>query len=514
MELTRRNFITGGVLAGGAVALGGLAACSPAQPSNDEPSEEQTNQITQADETMETDIVVVGSGGGGMSAAIEAGEAGVSVIMLEQSDTPGGNFNLTIGIMGVNSVMGKEEDRQDPMEVVRTELSRANYQVDALKWIDLVNASGENIQWLLDHGVKMMEPVAYWDPNAPVVYHMWEEGPANAMIPAAENAGVQILLKTRGKQLITDDNNAVTGIYAEREDGSILQINCKAVILATGGWLNDEERMNKFTRHKHYYVRGAFERYGDGINMATAIGARSTDAQDNVMGWPSAWIENEMGWYDAIFLYSYGKSLWVNQDGVRFVDEGLTQKLSSGPIIHSLIQQAKSYCICDSAVAAAMPGDLHPEISVKEMFDGAVDNGEEHIWRADTFEELFELAGVDNPDAFLATVEEYNGYCDEGEDKVFGKYPEMLVKLQEPPFYMVENAMYVSATLGNLDYDRHMRVIDDYANPFTGLYVAGVDGAQLYKGYYSLETAGGSCNANNVNSGRVAAQTAIEDFSL
>lgn len=507
--ITRRSFLKGGAAAGSIAAFAGLASCTTAASNREESSQDE---ILEASEETDADIVIVGSGGGGMSAAIEAGEAGVSTILLEQSDTLGGNFNLTGGIMGVNSVMGKEEDRQDPMEILQTELSRAQYSVDALKWMDLIEASGPNIQWLLDHGVEMTGPVAFWDPDAPVVYHEWSS-PADAMVPAIENAGVQIMKSTRGKQLITDDDNAVIGIYAEKEDGSILKINCKAVILATGGWLTDEERMDKFTRHKHYYLRGAFERNGDGINMATAIGARSTAEQDHVMGWPAAWIEHEMGWYNATFLYSYGKSLWVNQDGYRFVDEGLTDRLSSGPIIHAFLVQQKSYCICDSAVAAAMEGVMDSSISVKDMFDGAIEDGEERIWRADTFEELFEQAGVDS-ETFLATVDEYNGYCENGEDETFGKMSSLLVKLEEPPYYMVENTIYVSATLGNLDYDRSMRVIDNYANPITGLYVAGVDGAQLYRGFYSLETAGGSCNANNVNSGRVAAQTAISDFSL
>ena len=502
--ITRRALLSGATVAGATLAM----AAAPGVASADE-------TIDHADETMDADIVIVGSGCG-MCAAVEAAEAGVKTVLIESADKVGGNFNYTIGVMGVNSSFVKEEDRCDPMEIVRTELRNAQYSVDSRKWIDLVDASAANIDWLVDHGCEFDYPVRYWSDEAPCVYHQWASGfaPMHALLPAAEEAGAQILLNTTGKQLITDAEGAVTGIYAERADGSILQINCKAVILATGGWLDNEEWMSTFAKGKHYYVRGVGGRNGDGINMATAVGARSTARQNHIMGWASVNVEHDMAWYNACFLYTFGKSLWLNQDGFRFTNEGMAMEISSGPMIHALVSQADSFVLCDSAIAAALPGDLNPETSVKDMLDGAVEDGEEHVWRADTFEELFEKAGVADPQAFLDSVNAYNEACDNGADADFGKRSDLMVKLATPPFYMAENTMYVSTTLGNIDYDRHMRVIDNESNPIKGLYVAGTDGAQLYKGFYSLETAGGSCNANNVNSARVAAQTAIEDFAL
>lgn len=514
-NFTRRNFVKGGLVGGSLVAMAGLAACSPASPEDKLSDTGSETEELVADEEVETDIVIVGAGGGGLAAAVEAAEKGASVIVLEANDKAGGNFDLTIGLMGVNSSMTKEEDRVDPMQIVATEVANAQYSVDSMKWKDLVDASAGNIDWLVDHGCKLTPPVAYLSDFAPVVYHMWPEGftPASALIPAAEKAGAQFLLSTRGKQLITDDNGAVVGIFAERKDGSILKVTAKAVILATGGWVNDEERMDRFAKGQHYYVRGAVDRPGDGIRMANEVGAHVTADQFHVMGWPALWIEHDMAWYNALLLSTQGEALWVNQDGYRFTNEGLTRMMSSGPIIHAFLSQKQTYTICDAGIADPIPGDLNPDTSVRQMLDGAVEDGETRIWRADTFEELFQKAGVDS-EVFLATVEQYNRDCENGRDSMFGKDASMLTKIATPPFYLVENTFYVSATMANIDYDRSMRVVDLESNPISGLYVAGVDGAQLYKSFYCLETAGGSCNANNIYSGRTAAQTAIEDFSL
>ena len=123
-------------------------------------------------------------------------------------------------------------------------------------------------------------------------------------------------------------------------------------------------------------------------------------------------------------------------------------------------------------------------------------------------EELAELMGVDAA-ALSATVERYNGYCDEGVDEDYGKPAELLMPVRQAPFYAVHITIDVQVSIGSIATDRSFRALSEAGEPIKGLYVVGVEGAMLWANVYTMNIAGG-CNANNVYSGRVAARHALE----
>lgn len=528
--LSRRNFIAGAVMAGSSLALASVAGCSPEKEGASE-SKSSSSEELKASETKQTDIVVVGSGPAGLSAAIEAAELGVSVVLLESQSTAGGNLDGTEGLMGVNSDMAKAQGAEvDPSDIVNDELSNFSYRVDALKWMELVEASGDNIQWLIDHGVKFQpEVIDYTNNGGPIIYHAWDldHKPSDALVPAAESAGVEILINTKGKQLITT-NDSISGIYAERKDGSILQIDCKAVILAGGGYTNNVDMISKVIRQEHYYTRSLEGHDGSCIQMAIDAGAKSMLAEQTLMAYPASLVDTNKAWYYTFGLMMSGKIVWVNQDGLRFTNEGCTA-VTPGLAVVTCLTQQKSYTLTDSSVLSTFTDDgfsdgekraileMGKDAGVTNMAEGqkflldsGIEAGEKTIWKGNTWEEVAEASGVDK-ETLLATVKKYNDDCESGVDGDFRKPADMLMKLATPPFYMFENGYYITTTLGGLDYDRQMRVLDEKGNPIPGLYVAGVDGAQIYKSFYTLNTSG-SCNANNVYTGRTAAQTAVESI--
>lgn len=531
--LSRRSFMKGGIAAAGtALALGGLMGCAASGKSEDlADTGTPVAELPEPDETKQADIVVVGSGPAGMSAALEAAEQGCSVVLLESQSIAGGNFDGTEGLMGINSFMTKQQGvTVEPMEIVNKEIRQFSYMVDPLMWKDLALASGDNIQWLVDHGVELEpEVVDYTNSGGPLIYHMWKLGssPAATMTTAAEKAGVEILTSTPAEHLVKEGDKIV-GVLARKEDDSILRIDCKAVILATGGYVDNPEMMKKAIHIDDRYTRSFEGHNGDAVRMASAIGARDTTPERTLMGYICCrGLDVHRGWYTTIMVVGgTGKAIWVNQDAERFTNEGCVA-ITPGLQLPACLTQKKSYTIFDQNHIDSFPDAGLSTSAIEEvleagkdagvktlqegftfLFDEGIKSGMTTLWRADTWEELAEMSGLDK-DKLLKTINDYNDYCRAQNDDDFQKDKSMLVELATPPFYMCENGFYITTTLGGLDYNRDMEVLTDEGESIPGLYVAGVDGAKLYKIFYTIDTSG-SCNANNIYTGRKAAQSAVK----
>lgn len=525
--LTRGTFVKGGIASG--VALAGLGLAGQAQA--EEAAAADTETLPEPSETVETQIVIVGSGPAGLSAALEASEAGADVVLMDAKSDLGGNIDITGGLFGVDSKFTKEMGIEvDPMDIVNEELKVFTYRVDALKWRDLVEASGDDVDWLSDHGVEYMEVIDYSNTGTFPICHNWGPtfAPTHVLVSALEKTGCTIMTETRGRKLVVEDGK-VTGILAERADGSVVQVNAPAVIIATGGYVDNTEMVKKVLRSESYFTRAMGGHNGDGINMAVEAGALSMLPEKTLMAYPVMSIEENMGWYNTLGMILSGSVVWVSSDGRRFTNEACTE-ITEGLAIATCLTQRQSYTLVDQGIMdsygehgftkeeqenieAIIEGTDVEGLNdgLKYILDCAVDAGEQTIWRGDSWEELAEAAGMD-PDTLVETVERYNADCAAGKDSEYAKNPEKMIALDTPPFYLVKNGYYVTTTLGGLDYDRDMRVLDEMGVAIPGLYVAGTDGAQIYKGFYTIDTVSGSCMANNVYTGRKAARSAMADI--
>lgn len=290
MELKRREFIAGAAVAGLSAFACGLAGCA-APRGNDAPAAQSTDsddkpEAFEAAETVETDIVIVGAGISGLAAAVQAGHNKDRVIVLEASPTPGGAGGVE-GIFGWNSPIQRELGIDfSKSEVLTAEVKKNNYVTDGERWNDTIKASGENIQWLLEQGAEFTGVVDnYHNTCLYDTFHWWKGGHASEgyippMLAKAEALGVTFRTKTRAKALIVNEST-VTGLYAELEDGSILQVNAGAVVLAAGGFVGNTElllsQMNITERDmakKCLEVAALMNRVGDGVLMARDIGAQ------------------------------------------------------------------------------------------------------------------------------------------------------------------------------------------------------------------------------------------------
>ena len=466
--------------------------------------------MRQINETMACDIVVIGAGVAGLTAAVQASLLGQNVIVLESSKRAGGNWDVTYGMTAVDSPLSKQQGiKVDARALVNQEIRFFNYQVDARLWMDMIGSSGANVEWLMEQGVTFvpeLEPYTAGDINAPV-FHRWgrKPGPSKAMTRRYAELGGQLYTNTKAVDLISE-NGAVVGVIAEKESGDLLQIDAKAVICAGGGYTKNRKMVAKYIGIEDYAARSVAENDGSALRLIINAGGKSlvdhgtfiTDLIPRQMKMNSHWLN---------YIHSRPGSqpfhVSVNQDGQRYTDESGTLKLYAFSPAAAMTQE-RTYTIYD----ASMIRDLEAANGkgIDKILENAADKEEEGIFRADTLVELGAKLGLD-PDAFAKTMNEYNSFCKEGIDREFEKAPEFLRAFENPPYYGWENGYQVCATLEGVDYNMDMQVVDDSGKPIPGLYVAGCDGAKLWRDYYSLAIPG-SCNCNNIYSGRKAAQSA------
>ncbi len=469
-------------------------------------------------EAKEADVVVVGSGMAGMSAAIEAASQGAKVILLEKQSVLGGSTNFAEGIFGCESPIQKELGiTVNQQELLREEFEFSNYRVDGNLWRDVMKHAGEDIQWLMDMGVKFETVTSTGAGNK--TWHVYEgfgETVINEhMKPAAEKLGVEILTSTPATELIMKDGK-VAGVKAKTKDGKELIINAKAVVLATGGFGNNKEMIYELTRVDvdNLVDRAAPGHTGDGIKMAQAAGAL-TGERAIVMklgltleGTP---IDSHINTAGAM-----EPSLWVNQDGKRFCNEDVVWYYTRAG--NAVTTQHRAFSVMDSnevkrlategcTVGYGMyvtPGTKLDKLEAE--LQKAVEKKLPSVFKADTLEELADKMGIDR-DTFLETVRAYNEYCKTGKDLEYGKDPQYLHPVETGPFYGFRLKVANLATCGGIRVNQKMEALNKDYKPIAGLYAAGLDCDGFTGDTYGL-TLPGSAQGYSCYTGRTAGKNA------
>ena len=345
---------------------------------------------------------------------------------------------------------------------------------------------------------------------------------------ALEDAGVEVLFNTTATGLLMDGDKAV-GVTAKKADGTSVTVNAKAVIIASGGYLGNRDLQEKFLKTRNLNATG------DGIVMAEDAGA--------VLCKTFGFCPCEYGGtntkasrpakqdkYDQNYAFKFGLygNLLVDQEGKRFINEGLLCDYPMSYGSEQIILNAPWYGIVDQAYVDAMTTiGLYDYTIAKgattdegvwfigsyfkgRILDKLPEDLEEGIregWvaKADTIEELAEKFGLTN---LPATVAKYNEYCDKGVDEEFGTNPWYLSKCETGPFYAVQCEPSAWSTFGGIRTDDQLRALKADNTPLQGLYVVGTDnGSMYYSPYYDVP---GFCYGLCVDSGYIAATEAVE----
>lgn len=492
-----------------------------------QPEDTDTSSVDSASESSvqkEADIVVVGGGMAGLSAAIEAAEGGAKVILLEKLSFLGGNTNVAEGVFAVGSVKQQELGIDaDINKILPIEYNFQNYKVNSKLWEMIADNSADNIKWMLDMGIQFATVTApgnfekTWHVYAPVGDYKHGAAPISVMKGKAESLGIEILLSTEGNKLIMDAGK-VSGINALAKDGSKLDIKCDAVILATGGFgANNTMVMEKSTMDfSQLYHRGVPSVTGDGIRMATEVGAY---ADPNItvcalgVTLAGAGLDSQINTAAAMEPVN----LWVNEEAERYVHEDISMHFTNAS--NALLSQNKTFTVFDSDQlnrlaeegcimgygVFLMPGTKLT--SLEDEIDKALTNDNIKVFKADTIEGLAEQMGLDSS-TFTDTVNTYNQYCVNGQDLQYGKDPAFLKAVKTAPFYGFQIVANNLNTLGGLRINTRCEVLNEEKTPISGLYAAGMDVSG-----FSGETYGiiipGSTQAIALGTGRISAKNAL-----
>lgn len=525
-DFTRRNFLKTAGLFGGAAMAAGIVGCAPQAPqapkaadndlaatgddAGDDAAAEPAYDIA---ETAEADVVVVGAGMSGLAAAVSASEGGKKVVVLEANSTTGGNGHGTEGIFGCGSSLQKEAGIEFTFEdVIDAEFNFFNYLIDALAWKDLVEASAGNIDWLASKGVKFDGVDNYRGQGKLDAFHWYAGGAAEGYIaPMTETAaaqGAEILFDTRARALVQGDDGRVTGVIAERKDGSYVQVNAKGgVILASGGYADNDDKLREMGIDPERVSRKGFPHHeGDGLDMAVAAGGVDDRLRRCVMREPGtlgADFESALG---ALGIHDGGPVLYVNQNGERFTNENATVR-NFAFAANCLLKQKRSFTIANDTVLAMIDAKVPPIAdNLSTAAAAALDNPEISVFKADSIEELARAIEVDEA-TLAAELARYNELAASGRDSDFAKEPEMMVAMEEGPFWAFEHGLFYFSTIGGIRTNRNFEVVDANDEPIAGLWAVGTDGCMLYGDTYTVMMPA-SCMANNINSGRHAGAAA------
>lgn len=516
-NLSRRGFLQGAGAAAAVVATAGmLAGCSAnsSEGNADSSAAGASAAAYEPAESMDVDIVVVGAGSSGVAAAVQAAELGATTLLLEKNTKCGGNGQLTEGMFALNSQMQKDLGVGDDVtfrQIIAAEQEFFNYRINALLWKDMVGASGDDIDWMASRGVKFSGVVdGYHGLGKFDCFHWFEDGKGSnyidPMVASAESMGATVMTETSALDLIVD-NGQVKGLYAEKADGSILQVNAKAVILCSGGYAQNEEIMLERGWDLTYSHNNGIEGHdGDGLRMAIAAGANDVSRE-------RCFLREAYSFGIDFFavmpqtIHRGGPVLWVNEDAERYTNENCGHFVPQcvGNAVHT---QSTSYQVLSQEIVDYfMAANDYPELPA-DLDEAAQACPGENFYKADTIAELAEKQGLDAA-ALEATVARYNELCDKGEDDDYDKEAEFLIPVKTGPFYIMRQDMAFWTSIGGIDANRKMEVITSKGDPIPGLYSADTDSCNLYRETYTMSIPA-SCNANNCYSGRTAAKNAFE----
>ena len=443
-------------------------------------------------EELTTDIVIIGAGGAGMTAAINATQEGKDVILLEMMPYAGGNTTkATGGMNAAETHYQKEQGIEDSVEQFVEDTMKGGHDINDR---DLVTIMAENsaagIDWLDSIGAPLPK-ISFSGGATNQRIHAPEDGSGvgaylvTALLKKMDELGIKVMYNTKATDLLSLEGT-VNGVMAESDD-AYYTIHSKAVILATGGFGNNQEMIVRYRDDLEGTVTtSAPGIMGDGIVMAQAVGADLVDI-DQIQLHPT--VEQKTSMLITESVRGDGAIL-VNQDGKRFTDELLTRdKVSAAELAQP---GSYAYIIFDQKLREGL------KATEKYISTGITVQG-------DTIEDLAAQIDVD-PATLAETLANWNKCVADKNDAEFGRTTGMDNDLSTPPYYAIKIAPGIHHTMGGVHIDTGAHVIDLNGKVIPGLFAAG----EVVGGVHGGNRLGGNAVADIVVFGRISSASAVE----
>ena len=499
------------------------------------------------DMSVEADVVVVGMGGAGMAAAITASEAGKNVVILESQSMGGGNTVRSTGGLnaaktatqdenefgeadGVNKTLATAKESWADNEVI-TELAATvqkqwdEYQAKpegyfdsvelfeldtmiggkGINNFDLVKTLCENtsdaVDWLKEHDAELPSVGAFGGASVKRIHRpVNAEGKTTAvgsyLVPiltknVEDKDNIDVYYNTTANKIIMEDGKAV-GVVAEGETGNTVTVNAKAVILATGGFGGDLDRVVKYNPDLEGFVTtNAAGSLGQGIDMATADDVKAdTVDMEQIQIHPTVTVDADGNAHLITEGIRGDGAILVNMEGKRFYDEVSTRdKVSAAEIAQT---DGCAWIILDQKMMDA-----------SSVYTGYYNSG--YAVKGETYEELAEAMGVP-ADAFKETMDGWAKIWADKTDAEFGRTSFSSDNdLTTAPFYAIKVSPGIHHTMGGLKIDTAAEVINTDGEVIPGLFAAG----EVTGGVHGANRLGGNAVADIIVFGRIAGNSAV-----
>jgi fumarate reductase flavoprotein subunit len=485
---------------------------------------------TKGDNNITTDIAIIGAGGAGLAAAVEAADNGARVVLLEKRRAAGGNSMFAEGLFAAESPTQKrlkiEAQRDDLFKIA---MEFAHFTINPRLIRAFIDKSGDTIRWLEEKGVKFDVPMLY--PNqVPAVWHVPPKGGSfilRLLMNRCKELGVNLLQETTVKKILVDKSGAVTGAIA-RKGNTKINIHARCVIIATGGYGGSKKLLKKYYPN---YTDDVFliglPHQGDGILMAAAIGADTRAPGSTLSLGPCVQLMRRgkgIGWSLNLTVVAQEPNMvWVNRNGERFIDECNSHyhqlecvnavREQPGKVSYSLFDESIKRGLIEEGVFKGM-GVLFvaPGAKLKNI-DATLQTGvhEGTVKIAETWDEIAKWIGA-NSGTLKATVDEYNLFCDHGHDDLFAKDRRFLQPLRKPPYYAIKGYPGIMTTIGGIKINHRMETINTNDEIIPGLYTIGADATGWESDTYN-SILSGSAFGFSLNSGRIAGLNAAKYIS-
>ncbi len=490
-DYSRRGFVSGAAMS----AAAGMTIATSAF------AEESASAQGDIAWDRHADVVIVGSGMGGMSAGVQALEDGVkNVLIVEISKWIGGGTSFSGGaVHNAGSGATEEEYLANTKHLNDTNPLGRAAQSQFVSFIEWIDGLGLPFSANLDmpYGAMQLDDGTTGTRSCAVFFDKYRE--------KFEELGGTLLTQTGAKEILTTPAGTICGLRCTDAEGNDILIGCGQIILACGGWQNDSELKQRYLGWEANYAANAGTPYntGAGIKMAQKLGASLQgdfnhysglyQCADPAKNWMETAADYEAGdfnqevggkWYssDSCLDLLPADGILVNCDGKRFVDES---EVASGTVSSEICKQrrASAVLICDDdAWSAWMDGitwSVMDSIGQKIDFVTSDEIGGK-VFEADTLGELADALNATGVRTYqvhkanlLKTVDEYNAAAQAGTagdlDVPHASSANPLVKA---PFHAIPLRDAIYTVFGGLAVDAGARVLDVAHEPIAGLYAA------------------------------------------
>ena len=513
-----------------------------------EPSDlvSKNTSTTKAKDIEETvDVVVVGAGGAGMTAAITATDAGKKVIVVESQPIAGGNSVRSTG--GMNAAKTPYQDKNEFKEAAGVEKTLATaaekfadnatitalaatvksqwdaYQANPQGYFDsvelmeldtIIGGKGKNnpelvktlaensadaIEWLASIGAEVKNVGAFGGASVKRIHRpVNADGKVTAVgayiVPILEknlqDRNVQFLFDTTANEIIMKDGKAV-GIKGTGKDGHKVTINAKSVVIATGGFGANAEMVEKYKPElKGFATTNAEGAQGQGIDMATAVGAATVD-MDQIQIHPTVHIDEDGNAHLITEGVRGDGAILVNKEGKRFFDEVQTRdKVSAAEIQQT---DGEAWLILDQKM-----------VDGAAVYQGYVNSG--YAKTGKTIEELAKNINVD-PATLAETMKNWAEIYANKVDPEFGRTSFSAENaLDQAPYYAILVKPGIHHTMGGLKINTNTEVLSEKGEVISGLFAAG----EVTGGIHGANRLGGTAVTDIIVFGQIAGENAAD----